>query len=167
MCWVYSKQIANNSKLKQELIQGKRGSILYILLHSFPIKNVFIFFCRLFIKFKIQLFVIIQNRICTMKISLCDKHGDCSFSVRSWHQPQGRWGKSDDGSHHECGHVNEGHFQAARVCWSYRENELSIVLILCHAWTIGRNWVHSHYSITYWRQWAINELSILNGMDIE
>ena len=49
----------------------------------------------------------------------------------------------------------------------FQENELLIALILCHAWTIVRNWAHSHYSIIYGRQWAVNELSILNGIDIE
>lgn len=49
----------------------------------------------------------------------------------------------------------------------FQENELLIALILCHAWTIGRNWAHSHYSIIYGRQWAVNELSISNGIDIE
>ncbi len=58
----------------------------------------------------------------------------------------------------------EGHFQVVKVCWRFQENELLIVLNPRHAWTIRKNWAHSHYSI---RQRAFNGLSILNGIDIE
>lgn len=83
-------------------------------------------------------------------------------SLLSQWESQGPCRMWNDGNHQK---LNQEFGDGLKVI--FRHNELLIVLILCRARATRRYWAHSHYSIIHWRQWAFNELSILNGIYIE